>query len=241
MEGENLTDRRGVRATMAGCLSLVVLLLLLPQSAFAQPQHGVWVDNLRAERMWAVIDIHHVGSMNISRDYSYSYSGYGNEELTHAFRVAAPESGAMTRVVDVFSVAPTTSGSHFYVDTIIGYEPPRSQDTGEDVQARLVGGEITQLGISHSSNSQLCAPAVTLCGAAGSQFELKRGVVHATTSTNTPMALASYDFSSAGEGTVRTGFIATSNSGNAHSSYSQRIEVSGKFGRVSYSANFNPS
>ena len=205
--------------------------MMMPCGAFAQ--QGVWTVP-QPERMWAVTDIQHIGSLSINRDYSHSYSADGIiEERTHSFNANVSAGNTKTRIFDVFSVAPTTRGSRLFVNTIIGYNPMNTS-------ARLMGSESTYIGDSYASNGELCAPAVRVCGVMGSQFGLKRGVVHSTTSTNTPMSLASYDFSSTGEGTVSTGFTVVSGSGDAHTSYNQRIKVEGEFERVDYSASFNP-
>ena len=220
---------------LAGCVAL--LLIMMIQGAFAQ--QGVWTVP-QPERMWAVTDIQHIGSLSINRDYSHSYSAEGIiEERTHSFNANVSAGNAKTRIFDVFSVAPTTRGSRFFVNTIIGYNP-LNMNTSAPRAPRLIGSESTYIGDSYNGNSELCAPAVRVCGVMGSQFDLKRGVVHSTTSTNTPMSLASYDFSSAGEGTVSTGFTVVSGSGDAQTSYSQRIKVEGEFERVDYSASFNP-
>ena len=217
---------------LAGCVVLLMIIMMI-QGAFAQ--QGVWTVP-QPERMWAVTDIQHIGSLSINRDYSHSYSADGViEERTHSFNANVSAGNAKTRIFDVFSVAPTTRGSRLFVNTIIGYNP-----LNMNTSARLMGSESTYIGDSYNSNSELCAPAVRVCGVMGSQFDLKRGVVHSTTSTNTPMSLASYDFSSTGEGTVSTGFTVVSGSGDAHTSYSQKIKVEGEFERVDYSASFNP-
>ena len=214
---------------LAGCVALLMIMMI--QGAFAQ--QGVWAVP-QPERMWAVTDIQHIGSLSINRDYSHSYSADGIiEERTHSFNANVSAGNAKTRIFDVFSVAPTTRGSRFFVNTIIGYNPMNTS-------ARLMGSEGTYIGDSYNGNSELCAPAVRVCGVMDSQFDLKCGVVHSTTSTNTPMSLASYDFSSTGEGTVSTGFTVVSGSGDAQTSYSQRIKVEGEFERVDYSASFNP-
>jgi len=217
---------------LAGCVALL-LIMMMPYGAFAQ--QGVWTVP-QPERMWAVTDIQHIGPLSINRDYSHSYSADSIiEERTHSFNANVSAGNSNTRIFDVFSVAPTIRGSRLFVNTIIGYNP-----LNMNTSARLMGSESTYIGDSYNSNSELCAPAVRVCGVMGSQFDLKRGVVHSTTSTNTPMSLASYDFSSTGEGTVSTGFTVVSGSGDAQTSYSQRIKVEGEFERVDYSASFNP-
>ena len=219
---------------LAGCVALLMIIMI--QGAFAQ--QGVWAVP-QPERMWVVTDIQHIGSLSINRDYSHSYSADRViEERTHSFNANVSAGNGNTRIFDVFSVAPTTRGSQFFVNTIIGYNPLNLNMSTS--APRLMGSEDTYIGDSYTGNSELCAPAVRVCGVMGSQFDLKRGVVHSTTSTNTPMSLASYDFSSTGEGTVSTGFTVVSGSGDAQTSYSQRIKVEGEFERVDYSASFNP-
>jgi len=220
---------------LAGCVTLLMIMMI--QGAFAQ--QGVWAVP-QPERMWAVTDIQHIGSLSINCDYSHSYSTDGIiEERTHSFNANASAGNGNTRIFDVFSVAPTTRGSRLFVNTIIGYNPLNMNKLNTSAP-RLTGSEGTYIGDSYTGNSELCAPAVRVYGVMGSQFDLKRGVVHSTTSTNTPMSLASYDFSSAGEGTVSTGFTVVSGSGDTHTSYSRKIKVVGKFERVYYSASFNP-
>ncbi len=220
--GNTVMIHRGL--LLAGCI--VLLMLQMPVVA----QQCVW--NIpQPERMWAITDINrHIGSLDIAQDYTHSFSGGGiREEGMHSFRVNT--SAGMTRLFDVFSVAPTTRGSCFYKDTIIGYDP-------QNTTARLVGGESTRIGALYSRN-ELCGPAGRICGVAGSQFNLNRGFVHSSLSTNTPMSLADYEFTSSGEGTVRTGSAVASGTGNAQTHYSQRMVVNGRFEHVSYSASFN--
>ncbi|KAF5437900.1 hypothetical protein C5S35_01675, partial [Candidatus Methanophagaceae archaeon] len=62
-------DIRNLIMMLAGCL--VLCLVLVPQAALAQPD--TWV-TYSPGRTWAVTDIRHIGSLNMSQDYSHSYS-----------------------------------------------------------------------------------------------------------------------------------------------------------------------
>ncbi|MFZ2070726.1 MAG: hypothetical protein WAV32_03820 [Halobacteriota archaeon] len=210
-----------IACCFAFAFAVSILLILIPQAVLAEAQP--WVINA-PERVWAITNIRHVGALNMSQDYSHSYTGNNeSEEYTHSFRVSAPE--GETEVFDVLSIAPTTRGSRLWSDTSIGYD--RLGTSGQ-----LTGGESTTAGIAYSGNSGLCRPAGTMCAAMGSQFALTDGVVH--TSVRTDMSQTEYDFASLGEGTVSTGCAVYTGSLD----YSQLITVDGKFD-VSYSADFN--
>jgi len=219
------TDIRNLIMMVAYCL--VLCILLVPQAALAQPD--AWV-TYSPDRTWAVTDIRHVGSLNMSQDYSHSYSGNNvSEEFAHSFYANTPE--GKTRIYDVLSVVPTNRGSRLWSTTSIGYNPLGT--TG-----RLSGGEDTTVGVSYTAKRALCQPEGRLCSSAGSRFLLTNGSVHTSTRANSPMSLAEYDFSSLGEGEVSTGCNVISGSGEPQTSYSQLITVEGEF-NIDYSANFN--
>ena len=98
---------------LAGCVALLMIMMMI-QGAFAQ--QGVWTVP-QPERMWALVtDIQHIGPLSINRDYSHSYSADGViEERTHSFNANVSAGNSNTRIFDVFSVAPTTRGSRFFV------------------------------------------------------------------------------------------------------------------------------
>ena len=219
-------DKRNLIMMLAGWL--VLCLLLAPQAALAQPD--TWVTHSPSSRTWAVTDIWHIGSLNMSQDYSHSYSGNNvSEEFDHSFYANTPE--GKTRIYDVLSVVPTNRGSRLWSATSIGYNPLGT--TG-----RLSGGEDTTVGVSYTANRALCQPEGYLCSYAGSRFVLTNGSVHTSARVNSPMSLAVYDFSSLGEGQVSTGSSVISGSGGSQTSYSQLITVEGEF-NIDYSANFN--
>jgi len=218
-------DKRNLIMMLAGCL--VLCLVLVPQAALAQPD--TWV-TYSPGRTWAVTDIRHIGSLNMSQDYSHSYSGNNvSEEFAHSFYANATE--GKTRIYDVLSVVPTNRGSRLWSATSIGYNPLGT--TG-----RLSGGEDTTVGILYTAKRALCQPEGRLCSSAGSRFMLTNGSVHTSARANNPMSLAEYDFSSLGEGQVSTGCNVISGSGEPQTSYSQLITVEGEF-NIDYSANFN--
>lgn len=218
-------DKRNLIMMLAYCL--VLCLVLVPSAALAQPD--TWV-TYSPGRTWAVTDIRHIGSLNMSQDYSHSYSGNNvSEEFAHSFYANTPE--GKTRIYDVLSVVPTNRGSRLWSATSIGYNP--SGTTG-----RLSGGEDTTVGILYTAKRALCQPEGRLCSSAGSRFMLTNGSVHTSAMANNPMSLAEYDFSSLGEGQVSTGCDVISGSGEPQTSYSQLITVEGEF-NIDYSANFN--
>jgi len=222
---------------LAGCL--VLCLVLAPQAALAQSdtltpgdtsaQSDTWV-TYSPGRTWAVTDIRHIGSLNMSQDYSHSYSGNNvSEEFAHSFYANATE--GKVRIYDVLSVVPTNRGSRLWSATSIGYNPVGT--TGQ-----LSGGEDTTVGVSYTANRALCQPEGYLCSSAGSRFMLTNGSVHTSARANRPMSLAEYEFSSLGEGEVSTGCNVISGSGDSQTSYSQLITVEGEF-NIDYNANFN--
>lgn len=222
-EMKKMREEQMMKIACCFAFAVSILLILIPQAVLAEAQP--WIIS-SPERVWAITNIRHVGALNMSQDYSHSYTGNNeSEEYTHSFRVNAP--GGETEVFDVLSIAPTTRGSRLWSDTSIGYD--RLGTSGQ-----LTGGESTTAGIAYSGNSGLCRPAGTICAAMGSQFALTDGVVHTSMTTNEPMSLVGYDFASLGEGTVSTGCAVYTGS----LSYSQLITVDGKFD-VSYSADFN--
>jgi len=219
------TDIRNLIMIVAYCL--VLCILLVPQAALAQPD--TWV-TYSPGRTWAVTDIRHIGSLNMSQDYSHSYSGNNvSEEFAHSFYANATE--GKTRIYDVLSVVPTNRGSRLWSATSIGYNPLGT--TG-----RLSGGEDTTVGVLYTAKRALCQPEGRLCSSAGSRFMLTYGSVHTSARANNPMSLAEYEFSSLGEGEVSTGCNVISGSGEPQTSYSQLITVEGEF-NIDYSANFN--
>jgi hypothetical protein len=216
------------RLVMVIASCLVLSLLLIPQVALAQG--GVWVMRY-PDRAFAITDIRHTGSLNMSQDYSHTYSDdRASEEFAHSFRVNAPE--GKTRVYDVLSVAPAARGSRVWTATSIGYDPLNT--TG-----RLAGSEGTNVGVLYTGNNGLCRLEGLLCSTTGSQFVLDRGFVHSSVRTNNAMSLADYDFSSMGKGAVSTGCSVLSGSASdPQTSYNQLITAEGEFD-VYYSAGFN--
>lgn len=211
---------------IAGCF---VLLSILVVPALAQ---GDFWTMRQPDRVWAMTDLRHTGSLNMSQDYSHAYSDESvSEHFTHAFRVNAP--AGETRVHDVLSVIPAARGSQLWTATSIGYDPLNTS-------GRLTGSESTGVGASYTGDSSLCMPQGFLCSATGSQFRLDRGNVHSSVRTNNAMSLAEYDFSSMAEGIVSTGcsVLSGSGSGDSQTSYNQLITAEGEFD-VYYSADFN--
>ena len=218
-------DKRNLIMMLAGCL--VLCLVLAPQAALAQPD--TWV-TYSPGRTWALTDIRHIGSLNMSQEYSHSYSGNNvSEEIDHSFYANTSE--GKTRIYDVLSVVPTNRGSRLWSATSIGYNPLST--TG-----RLSGGEDTTVGVSYTTNRALCQPEGRLCSSAGSRFMLTNGSVHTSARANNPMSLSDYEFSSLGEGQVSTGCNVISGTGEPQTTYSQLITVEGEF-NIDYSANFN--
>lgn len=219
-------DKRNLIMMLTGCL--VLCLLLVSQAALAQPD--TWVTHSPSSRTWAVTDIRHIGSLNMSQDYSHSYSGNNvSEESAHSFYANTSE--GKTRIYDVLSVVPTNRGSRLWSATSIGYKPLGT--TG-----RLSGGEDTTVGVSYTANRALCQPEGYLCSSAGSRFMLTNGSVHTSARANSPGSLADYEFSSLGKGQVSTGCSVISGSGDSQTSYSQLITAEGEF-NIDYSTNFN--
>lgn len=197
---------------MVSCLALCFL--VAQQAALAQP--CVWGNDTPA-RVWAITDIRHIGSLNMSQDYSHAYSGKNvSEQFTHSFRVNTQE--GKTHAFDLLRITPVTRGSRLRAITSVGYDPLNTT-------RQLTGSEATSVGISYTGSRGLCQPSGYLCTSTGSQFALDRGVVQSSVSTNSPMSLVDYGFSSLGEGAVSAGSAATTGS----LTYNQLITAEGEF------------
>ena len=80
----------------------LLMIMMMPHGAFAQ--QGIWTVP-QPERMWAITDVQHIGSLSINRDYSHSYSADGIiEERAHSFNANVSAGNGKTRIFDVFSV-----------------------------------------------------------------------------------------------------------------------------------------
>jgi hypothetical protein len=176
-------------------------------------------------------DIHAVGLMNVSQDYSHEYSGEVlSETFTHSLHASAPE--GESRILDVLSVIPTSYGSHLSSGTAISYD-------SLGTEGQLTVEEGTNVGFSIFDNGCLDASV-------GSQLELAQGIAHSSIRAESGMTqtLTDYGFSSSGKGRVEVGCEAVSVSNTAHETYSQQITADGEF-NIYYSADIslrgNPS
>jgi hypothetical protein len=205
---------------IVGCLLLSFLFLMFPQAALAQ--EGLWS---YPAPTWVMKDIHSVGLLNVSQDYSHEYLGEVlSETFTHSLYASAPE--GESRILDVLSVIPTRYGSQLSSVTAISYD-------SLGTEGQLTVEEGTNVGFSIFDNGCLGASV-------GSQVALTQGIAHSSIRAESGMmhTLTDYGFSSSGKGRVEVGSEAVSISNTAHETYSQHITADGEF-NIHYSADFN--